>query len=89
MEPIMMNNLVNFYLFTMLCNIFVIKLCYFSAIKSILQQKKILVSSFISCFIFILQMRSDKIHVTLRESTRLLLHGACHLAKDEFKSLKK
>ncbi len=37
----MMNNLVNFYLFTMLCNIFVIYLCYFSAIKSILKKKKI------------------------------------------------
>ncbi len=40
MEPLMMNNLVNFYLFTMLGNIFVIYLCYFSAIKFILQNKK-------------------------------------------------
>ncbi len=39
MEPVMMNNLVNFYLFTMLCNIFVIQLCYFSAIKFILQKQ--------------------------------------------------
>ncbi len=38
MEPVMMNNLVNFYLFTMLCNIF--ELCYFSAIKFILQETK-------------------------------------------------
>ncbi len=35
-----MNNLVNFYLFIMLCNIFVIYICYFSVIKLILQKNK-------------------------------------------------